>query len=71
MKTLRPDEIVTCDICGQEFDKLYAYEVFTGRTKYICPECHNKGEHELQVKHERWRNSAKGKAAIKHYNKNK
>ncbi|MBQ3280807.1 MAG: hypothetical protein IJH41_00210 [Eubacterium sp.] len=50
MKTLRPVEIVTCDICGQELDKLFAYEVFTGRTKYICPECHNKGEHELRVK---------------------
>ena len=32
MKVLRPIEVATCDICGEEFDKLKMKRIFTGRT---------------------------------------
>ena len=47
MKTFRPIYLEKCAICGEEFDKLYMHEIFTGRKQYICRECYARGEKEI------------------------
>ena len=47
MKIIRPVEVVTCCICGEEFDKLTTREIFTGRVKYIRTACEAMGNKEL------------------------
>lgn len=71
MKAFRSVEIETCCICGEEFDKLYMHEVFTGRRKYICQGCWNRGNSEMDAKHESFRSSYRGKTAIAKHEKNK
>lgn len=64
MKILRPIEIEICAVCGKEFDKLTMREVFTGRVKYICPECERRGDRQVKARKDEQRRSAKGKAII-------
>lgn len=71
MRNFRPIEIGQCDICGREFDKLELREMFTGRTKHICPECYRAGNSQLDAKRRDWRKTARGKAVIEHFEKNK
>ena len=71
MKTVRAVEIKECDLCGREFDKLVLSEIFTGRVKYICPECSRRGNLQLDAKQKEWRRSSRGKAVIEQYKKNK
>ena len=40
MKTLRPTEVVTCCVCGEDVIKEKAESIFTGRRKYMCPGCY-------------------------------
>lgn len=50
MKTIRPVYLEKCSLCGKECDKLTMYEVFTGRTKYICRECKTQGSREMDAR---------------------
>ena len=71
MKRIRPIEIEKCLLCGQEHDKIYMDEVFTGRTRYICMKCKNRGNRQIDAKQIDWRKSARGKHIISLYRKNK
>lgn len=71
MKIVRPIEIEKCALCGEEFDKLKMHEVFTGRVKYICPECKCRGDSQVDARQKDWRKTARGKAIIEHCEKNK
>lgn len=61
---IRPIEVATCCVCGEEFDKIKMREVFTGRTRYICPACYALGQKEADAKNQAWRDSARGKQII-------
>lgn len=69
MKTFRPIHIEPCSICGEEFDKLTMHEIFTGRKQYICTNCRNRGNRQIDARQKDWRNSSRGKAVIEHCNK--
>lgn len=71
MKVLRPMEVVTCCICGEEFDKLKMKRIFTGRTKYICPECYNNGHRQVSARRTDFESSPRGKQIISESEKNK
>ena len=64
MRTIRPVEVVTCCVCGEEFDKIKMREIFTGRTRYVCPECYNNGNREIDARRAAWKDSARGKQII-------
>lgn len=64
MKTIRDIEVETCCVCGEEFDKINLREIFTGRTKYICPSCYDLGQRQADAKTQDWRNSSRGKQII-------
>lgn len=64
MKRLRPIEIETCCICGEQYDKLSMRKLFTGRVKYICQSCYALGNRELEAKRSDWVESARGKHVI-------
>jgi len=64
MRNIRPIEVVTCCICGEEFDKIRAKEFFTGRNQYMCPDCHAMGERQLAARKTEWRDSPRGKRII-------
>ena len=63
MKRIRAIEIETCCVCGKECDKLTMYEIFTGRTKYICRKCKTRGNREMDARIGRARASSRAKAA--------
>lgn len=63
MKTIRPVYLEKCSLCGKECDKLTMYEIFTGRTKYICRECKTRGNREMDARVGRARASSRAKAA--------
>ena len=66
MKTLRPIEVETCCICGEEFDKIKMRDFHLGKsTKWMCPECYASGNGQLDARRSEWRGSAKGKQVIK------
>lgn len=69
MKVLRPIEIETCCICGEQFDKLKMREIFTGRKKYVCPECWMTGQNEANAAKSSWRKTPTGKATIENMNR--
>lgn len=71
MKTIRPIEIETCCICGQQFDKIRMFEIFTGRVKYMCPECYAMSNREIAARRSIWEDSERGKRAISIAVKNK
>ena len=50
MKVFRPIHLEKCALCGKEYDKLTMYEVFTGRTRYICRECKMRGNKEMDAR---------------------
>ena len=50
MKHFRPIEVVECCVCGEEFDKIKMKRMFTGRPKYICPECYNNGQRQVSAR---------------------
>lgn len=66
-----PMTTVKCTLCGREISAIYAREVFTGRMKYICPECYKQGQGQVTGKIKDWRNTPRGKAAMEHAKKNK
>lgn len=43
MKNSETIELEKCVVCGREFEKASMSERFTGRVKYICPECEKRG----------------------------
>lgn len=63
MKVLRPVELEKCAICGEEFDKLLMHRVFVGRPLFICNNCKNQGNREMEARHEHYRQSYKGRNA--------
>ena len=71
MRIIRPIEVVTCCICGEPIDKIKAKEIFTGRTKYMCPACHAAGERQLAARKTEWRESSRGKQIIAESERNK
>ena len=71
MKTIRSVTVEKCSICGKDFDVIYLDTVFTGRTRYICQECRNNGNRQVEARQKDWRGSSRGKAVIEHYKKNK
>ena len=64
MKVLRPMEVVTCCVCGEEFDKIKMHKIFTGRTKYICPECYSNANRQMDARRSDWKGSTRGKQII-------
>lgn len=65
MKIIRPVEVETCCICGQQFDKIKLQEMNIGRkTEYFCPECYARGHNQINAKASTWRRSAKGKEVL-------
>ena len=64
MKVVRPIEVETCCICGEQFDKIRLKEIFTGRVKYICPKCYSNGNRQLDAHKSEWKSSARGKQII-------
>lgn len=71
MKTFRPITIEKCSLCGRDFDVINLDTIFTGRKRYICQECKNKGNRQIEARQKDWRKSSRGKAVIAHYEKNK
>lgn len=69
MNRVRPIEVVTCCICGREFDKIRTKEIFTGRVKYMCLECDANANKQIAGVKEAWRKTPAGKAAIEKMNK--
>lgn len=66
MKRIRPVEIETCCICGEQFDKIKMKDMSIGRTtKWMCPECYARAQRQLDAKRAEWRRSPKGKQVIK------
>lgn len=63
MKTFRPIYLEKCSLCGKEYDKLTMYEIFTGRTQYICRECKNLGNKEIDARIGKARASRRAKDA--------
>lgn len=63
MKVFRPIHLERCALCGKEYDKLTMYEVFTGRTQYICRECKVRGSREMDARVGRARASNKARKA--------
>ena len=64
MKRIRDMEVVTCCICGEEFDKIKTRPLFTGRVKYMCPKCEAMANKEIASSKSAWRNTDAGKKAI-------
>ena len=50
MKVFRPIHLEKCVLCGKEADRLTMYEVFTGRTRYICRDCKIRGIREMDAR---------------------
>lgn len=50
MKTIRPIYLEKCILCGEEYDRLTMFEVFTGRTRYICRDCKIRGNREMDAR---------------------
>jgi len=71
MRNIRPIEIEECLVCGREFDKLRMKELFTGRIKYICPECSRLGHRQIDAMKKDRRKTSRGKAIIEQCEKNK
>ncbi len=65
------EESAKCALCKEEFMKRDMFEVFTGRTQYICLKCHKAGDREIFRKRQIFRNSQKGKQIIEHAQKKK
>lgn len=63
MKTIRPIYLEKCSLCGKEYDKLTMYEIFTGRTQYICRECKTIGNKEMDARTGKARASRRAKEA--------
>ncbi|MCQ2563890.1 MAG: hypothetical protein MJ128_05330 [Mogibacterium sp.] len=64
MKTIRPIEVAECCNCGEEFDIIKMKRLFTGRVRYMCPECYARANRQLSAKRSEWMSSTKGKQAI-------
>ena len=64
MKRIRPIKVVTCCVCGGAFDKIRMRELFTGRTKYICPACYAAANRQIEARRSTWESSPKGKQII-------
>ena len=64
MKCIRPVEIVTCCVCGREFDKIRMKRMFTGRARYICMECYNNGQRQVSARRSEFEESYRGKQII-------
>ena len=65
MRTIRPIEVETCCICGEQFDKIKMRDFFVGRqTIWMCPACYAGGNRQLDARRAAWKNSAKGKDVI-------
>ncbi len=62
---------VKCAICKESFDKKDMQEMFTGRMQYLCRSCYAKGDKELFVKRQEFRDSAKGRQIIENARKKK
>ena len=71
MMEARPIELEKCAVCGREYGKASMSERFTGRVKYICPECEKRGNSQVKASHAEWRKTSKGKAVIALCEKNK
>ena len=71
MKRIRAIEIETCCVCGEEFDKLTMTEIFTGRTKYMCQACRNRGNAQIEAKRSALKATRRGKNMIEYCEKNK
>ena len=71
MMEARPIELEKCAVCGLEYDKELMLARFTGRARYVCPECDRRGSKQVKASHREWRKTAKGKAVIEHCEKNK
>ena len=64
MKHFRPIEVVECCVCGEEFDKIKMKRMFTGRPRYICPECYNNGQRQVSARRTEFEGSTRGKQII-------
>lgn len=71
MKNSETIELEKCVVCGREYEKASMSERFTGRVKYICPECEKRGNRQVKASHAEWRKTSKGKAVIALCEKNK
>ncbi len=71
MKRIRAIEIETCCVCGEEFDKLTMNEIFTGRKKYMCQACKNRGNAQIEAKRSELKATRRGKDIIAFCEKNK
>ena len=71
MKSSEPIELEKCAVCGREYDKELMLERFTGRVRYICPECDRRGNKQVKASRGEWRKTAKGKAIIELCERNK
>lgn len=71
MRIIRPIEAVTCCVCGEAFDKLKMREIFTGRVKYICPECYAAANKQLDSRRAAWKDSAKDRQILSEMEKRK
>lgn len=65
----RPTELEKCSLCGEEFDKCTMHEIFTGRKKYICQDCMNLGNKEIEAKKTEWRQSSRGRQILEQQKK--
>ena len=63
MKTIRPIYLERCSLCGEEYDRLTMYKIFTGRTQYICRECKIRGNREIDARAGHARASRKAREA--------
>lgn len=68
---IRPIYVEECALCGEEHDKLFMQERFTGRMQYICPACAASGERQISARRKEWRSTYKGKQVISYCSKNK
>ncbi len=48
MKRIRPIEVETCCICGEQFNKEKMEKLCSGKSvQYLCPECYASGNRQL------------------------
>lgn len=71
VRTIRPIEIETCCICGEQYEKGRMIRMFTGRVRYMCPECYARSNREIAARRSIWEDSERGKRAISIAVKNK
>lgn len=71
MKRIRPIKVVTCCVCGGAFDKIRMHELFTGRTKYMCPACYAAANRQMDARRSAWKSLSKDERIISEAEKHK